>query len=140
MTTPKPDLTSSSAGDRNRPLSALFVCRTCARDVQLSPGDRSKGAELAERICNRLQNSRLACELHLRIVTCLNGCPNPCNVAFRGPGKVAFRFSGVAPGDEDAVLAFASEYVSSAQGDVPAEILPRNLRTKLRSRVAPPMA
>lgn len=123
--------------DEYGPESWLFVCRTCARDEPCKAGRPSRGSAFASRLRVLLQDSELVDRLELRVVSCLNGCPKPCNISFRGNGKRSVRFGGLEPGDEPAIIAFAQAYVSSRRGHVLAKEWDERLRAKPVSQVAP---
>lgn len=119
------------------PVSSMFVCRTCIRDTPLPPGELSRGEKVVGELRKLLSKTDLENEIRFRAVSCLNGCVNPCNVAFRGRGQFGFRFGGLVPGDEHALIKFASAYANAEHGNVPEKDWPQNLTGKLTSRVPP---
>jgi len=72
----------------------------------------------------------------VRLVECLNGCPNPCMAALRTPGKCVIRFSELTMEDAPALLQAAALYAESPDGDLPSEALPASLRGKVSDRVS----
>ena len=116
----------------------LFVCRTCVRDAPIAPNEASKGSIMASRLRTLLREAGLDRRVQMRVVSCLNGCVNPCNIAFRGKEKYSFRFGGLEPDDAAAAIAFAKAYSNHRQGHVPPEEWHEPLRAKLSSKIAPP--
>ena len=117
--------------------SWLFVCRTCARDAPVGVNEASKGSVIAARLRTLLSDANLTDHIRLRVASCLNGCVNPCNVSLRGKGKYTFRFGGLEPGDEPAIVAFAEAYLSHQNGCVPPQEWDESLRAKFSAEIAP---
>ena len=111
----------------------LFACETCVRDLRLAPHERSRGQQLVA----ALKQHGLSDDLTLRVVSCLNGCLSPCNIALRCRGKYSLRFSRLQPEDGSAVLAFAQLYIHSDDGDIPQSQWPQVLQDKLTVRIPP---
>ena len=114
----------------------LYVCQTCVRDREPPPGEPTRGRLLAEAIETLL--AALPAEAWrpiLRRVACLNACLSPCSIALRAPGKLALRFSRLAPEDAGAVVTLAAAYGRSNDGDLPEDALPPALQNKLSARV-----
>ena len=111
----------------------LYVCITCDRAAIPGAAGHGAGRALAEH-CATLAGD----DLEVRQVACLNGCPQPCNVALRGAGRQTLRFSAVSIADCAALLAFAHDYWALAPGaDASAKLAPK-LRAKLTQNTPPP--
>ncbi len=67
----------------------------------------------------------------VRMVECLNTCPQPCAAALREPGKVVIRFGRLGPDDAPALLAAAEAYAETANGNLAETAIPERLRHKL---------
>ena len=119
----------------------LHICQTCERDGASERDGRTRGEHLTAAVAGLLARSDLAGLLSVRRVPCLSGCPNPCNVSFRAPGKTSLRFSRLAADDAAELLAFARLYVASATGEVEKTQWPESLRDRLTASLpAPPAA
>ena len=108
----------------------IFVCRTCDRNAPVGLGERSAGEGLACQIRDKVDphgERRWA----VREVACLNGCLNPCNVAFRGADRYTYRFSRLGGADVTHILAFGTLYWSSPEGAVEPDRIPAALRAKM---------
>lgn len=116
----------------------LYVCETCVRDAPPAALGKTLGRALAEAVAQRLADARLPPGIVCRAVLCLNGCPRPCTVALRAPGKASLRLGQLTPQDAEPIVEFLLEYCASADGDVPPERWPAGLRGKLTAR-APPL-
>ena len=117
----------------------LYVCETCVHDAPADPGEGTRGERLARAIQTSLAaDPALASRIIFRRASCLNGCLSPCNVALRGPAKYSIRFSRLSPGDDAAVVRFATLYVASRNGDVPLAKWPSSLIGKDTARTPPP--
>lgn len=108
----------------------LFVCTTC---------DRAAGAQAPSRgrlLAEALQHG--ARDFEVREVACLNGCPNPCNVALRGHGRWTWRFSGCTLGDVPALRALTLAYWRAPRGELAPDALPPGLVARISARTPPP--
>ncbi len=114
------------------------MCQTCERDAPLAPGEASRGRRLADAVAEALEAHGGAQRLALRRVSCLNGCPSPCNVALRGQGKYRLRLSRMGSEDAPALVALALAYAAHATGDPPRESWPPGLAERLTVRAPPP--
>ncbi len=116
----------------------LMVCRTCPRfaDGRTWLG-KTQGEELAQRIAALWQEWVSAARFRLRVLTCLGGCPNPCNVALSGPGKWRLRIRHMAPDDAVLLLAVATAYVAHADGNLGPEELPGAWHDRIGARTPP---
>lgn len=123
------------------PRHTLYVCRTCPRyEKRPPPGEPTAGQALANRV-KALARNWAACEdVSIRVITCLGGCPNPCNVAVTGPGKTRLRFSRLGPADAEAVLTLTERHLASTDGDLGANEVPDGLRGKQTARTPPRIA
>lgn len=115
----------------------LYVCQTCQRDATLAPGTPSRGVRLSGALEHILRDARIANAMLVR-VACLNGCPNPCNVALRATRKFSLRLSRLDAAHAPAVVELLSAYVEHASGDVPVADWPARLATHSSARVPPP--
>jgi predicted metal-binding protein len=107
-------------------VARLLVCATCDRYAAPRPSPTRGEALIAA-----LREAAGGIPLSLRVVECLNGCPKPCTVALRAPGKASLRFSEIAPADAPALIALAHRYAGSADGEVADAALPEALRLRL---------
>ncbi len=107
-------------------VARLLVCATCDRYAAPRPSP-TRGEALIAALRDAASGTRLS----LRIVECLNGCPRPCTVALRAPGKASLRFSEIAPADAPSLIAVALRYAESADGEVADAALPEALRERL---------
>ncbi len=114
------------------------MCTTCERAAPLAPGESSRGRRLADAVAEALAAHEGGAALTLRRVSCLNGCPSPCNVALRGQGKYRLRLSRMSSEDAPAVVALAVAYAEHATGNPPRERWPAGLAERLTARAPPP--
>jgi predicted metal-binding protein len=106
----------------------IFICTTCNRYAPQRSDETSPGLRLAQTVkAAAAQDKTIA----VRMVECLNTCPNPCAAALREPGKAVIRFGGLKPEDTSALLAAATAYAQSADGILSPNALPERLRSKL---------
>jgi predicted metal-binding protein len=124
---------TESARDPDR----LYVCETCVRDRPVGAEGLSLGRQLGVEVRRRLAEQGSAVELVQRTVLCLNGCPKPCTIALRGPGKWTLRLSRLTPADAGRVVELACRYAASPTGDVPPESWPAGLIEKVSVRTPP---
>ncbi|MCC6710481.1 MAG: DUF1636 family protein [Gammaproteobacteria bacterium] len=110
----------------------LFVCVRCHRHAPSRSAAAGAGLALAENLAALCGDG-----LEVRQVACLNGCPQPCNVALRGSGRQSLRFSAVNLADGAALVAFAEHYWSLAPGADAVSALPATLRAKLTQTTPP---
>ena len=116
----------------------MYVCRSCVwSEAKREIDGKRQGTFLAEAI-EACFAERGMDGVAMRVVFCLGGCRNPCNVAYRCPGKSALRFNRLTPKDAQALIDFAHIYAASPTGDVPPESRPAALRENLIVRVPPP--
>ena len=116
----------------------MYVCRSCVwSEAEREIDGKRQGVFLVDAIEGRLGGQDRG-GVAMRVVFCLGGCRNPCNVAFRCPGKTALRFNRLTPEDAGALIDFAQLYAASATGEVPPEARPVALRENLVVRVAAP--
>jgi predicted metal-binding protein len=118
-----------------RIIGRIFVCRTCDRYAPPPLAEPTRGGRLAAALLASAAGP--GHQVTVRAVECLNGCPHPCTAALRGAGKYVIRFSGLEPSDAPALIQVAERYAASADGNIPDEALPGNLRGKVSLRVAP---
>src|SRR5687767_11328088 len=116
----------------------LLVCRTCPR---FAPGQawgaETLGVELATAVRAHWQEWLPAAGFALRVVTCLGGCPNPCNAALSGPGKWRLRVRHLTPADAAVLLELAAAYRAHADGNLQAHQIPAILRERIGARTPP---
>jgi predicted metal-binding protein len=115
----------------------LYACETCVRDLRLAPGENSRGQQLIDELRRLLQQTPGTADFAFRVVSCLNGCRSPCNVALRARGKFHLRFSRLNPQDAAAVLAFAKLYAASADGNIDPRHWPQALTDKMTVCIPP---
>lgn len=116
----------------------LYVCRTCPRyEKRPPPGEPTAGQALADRVKALARDWAGRDAVNIRVITCLGGCPGPCNVAVTGPGKTRLRFSRLGPADADAVLTLAERHLASPDGELGTDDLPDGLRGKRTARTPP---
>jgi len=109
----------------------LHICQTCERDGALADNGSSRGQRLTDQVLALLAESDLVDQLTIRKVPCLSGCLNPCNVAFRATGKSSIRFGRLNESLAADIVAFASHYIASRDGDVDETLWPDALRNRM---------
>ena len=120
------------------PRHTLYVCRTCPRyEKRPPPGGRTAGHTLADRVKALARDWPARDQVNIRVIACLGGCPNPCNIAIAGTGKTRLRFSRLGPADAEAVLTLAERHLASADGDLAADDVPDGLRGRRTARTPP---
>ena len=116
----------------------MYVCRSCVwSEAEREIDGERQGVFLVNAIEKRMDRGDVE-GIAMRVVFCLGGCRNPCNVAFRYPGKTALRFNRLTPADAQALIDFGRLYVASGTGDVPPEARPAALVDNLVVRVPSP--
>jgi predicted metal-binding protein len=116
----------------------LLVCRTCARFAPRQEwGAETPGVRLAEAVRAQWEHWPRAASFALRVVTCLGGCPNPCNAALSGPDKWRLRVRHLTPGDAAVLLELAAAYHAHADGNLQAHQIPAILRERIGARTPP---
>lgn len=111
----------------------VFVCLTCNRYATQQPGEPTLGERMAR--ATKLASAHAGSPVTVRMVVCLNGCPNPCTAALREPGKCAIRFSQLTADDAPALIEAATLYAASTDGDLSPDALPQALRGKISAQV-----
>ena len=128
-------------GAEHKTRHTMYVCRSCVwTEAQREIDGKRQGVFLIEEMEKLLPKWAYQDKVTFRVVYCLGGCRNPCNVGFRSPGKYFLRFNKLAPDDAQALLDFAELYHDSKEGDPPAEDRPERLKDALVVRVPPPPA
>jgi len=116
----------------------LMVCRTCPRYEPLPPaGAPTRGRDLGHRLARALEAHDTDNRFVLRVVSCLAGCKNPCNMAIDGAGRFRLRFSHLEPDAVPDILALAQRYAASTTGDLGADDLPERLKDRLTAKTPP---
>lgn len=110
-------------------MARIFVCTTCNRYAQAPVDETTPGLRLA--LAMKQAAAATGTSLAVRMVECLNTCPQPCAAALREPGKAVIRFGRLEPEDAPALLAVAEAYAQTPQGDVAASAIPARLRAKI---------
>jgi predicted metal-binding protein len=118
--------------------ACLYICETCARDVPVTSGEKTHGQALMQAVRDELRAADLGPHFLCRAVICLNGCPKPCNVALRAPGRYTLRVGQLTLSDARRIVDLAREYSSSPLGDIPRERWPAGLWERLTVRTPPP--
>jgi predicted metal-binding protein len=127
------------AGAEHKTRHTMYVCRSCVwTEAQREIDGKRQGIFLIEEIEKRRAKWAYEDKITLRVVFCLGGCLNPCDVGFRSPGKYFLRFNKLTLDDAQALLDFAEMYYDSENGDVASEQRPERLRDNLVVRVPPP--
>ena len=114
----------------------ILVCRTCPRFVPNPRHDRTDGAALGAEIA-ALAVANGWNPGDVRMVNCLAGCKNPCNIALDGDSKYRLRFSLLGPGVGRDVIKAAQQHGKSTNGDIPKAELPEKLRCRLSAKSPP---
>lgn len=104
----------------------LYVGRSCVRDQARRSGAVSAGEQLVAAF-----TAATPAALVVREVACLNGCPQPGNVALRGAGRTTVRFSHIDQSDCAALVEYAHAYWQCAPGADDRVAMPAELRAKL---------
>lgn len=111
----------------------ILICKTCPRFAPNPGHEITAGAILGVEV-----RALAGAEADLvRIVSCLSGCKNPCNVTLDGDGKMRLRFSRLGPGDGPDILRAAALHDASDSGDIPADKLPPGLAGRLSAKSPP---
>ena len=110
-------------------MARIFVCTTCNRYEPAAAGEASPGLQLAQAM--KRMAGAAGTGVAVRMVECLNTCPQPCAAALREHGKVVIRFGRLGPEDAPALLAAALAYGETANGDLAASAMPERLRHKV---------
>jgi predicted metal-binding protein len=110
-------------------VARVFICTTCNRYAPAAAGEASPGLQLAQ----AMKRAALAAgnSVAVRMVECLNTCPQPCAAALREPGKAVIRFGRLEPEDAPALLAAAEAYAEAPTGDLAETAMPARLRAKV---------
>lgn len=110
-------------------MARIFVCTTCNRYAPPEAGEDTPGLQLARAM--KRAAAAAGNTVAVRMVECLNTCPQPCAAALREPGKVVIRFGRLGPEDAPALLAAAQIYAETANGDLAESAMPERLRDKV---------
>ena len=114
----------------------IYVCRPCDRDAPPGSPAQLAGQRLTH-ACGSAIASRPDCDLIVREVDCLNGCPQPCNVSLRGARLPTLRFSQVVTDDIPALLDLALRYWTPDRRSDIQESIRDTLRAKLTAYIPP---
>ena len=110
-------------------MARIFICTTCNRYAPPAPDEMSPGLRLAQAM--KRMAAAAGRNVAVRMVECLNTCPQPCAAALREPGKTVIRFGGLEAEDAPALLAVAEAYGETRGGDLPERAMPERLRAKV---------
>ncbi len=114
-------------------MARIFVCTTCNRYAPPASDVATPGMQLAQAMKRAAAAAGTA--VAVRMVECLNTCPQPCAATLREPGKVVIRFGRLEPDDAPALLAAAEAYAETANGDLTESAIPERLRAKVTGLV-----
>ncbi len=109
----------------------ILVCGTCPRYLAKARDEKTLGVALAKEIMTLLGSEAAG---NVRLVNCLAGCKNACNVALTARGKTRLRFSRLGPGDGPRIIEAANMYTHCADAEMAAEQFPKALRDRLSAR------
>lgn len=109
----------------------ILVCVTCPRYLAKAGDEKTLGFALAKEIMTLLGGEATG---NVRLVNCLAGCKNACNVALTARGKTRLRFSRLGPGDGPSIIEAAKMYAQSADTEMATEQFPEALRDRLSAR------
>ncbi len=116
----------------------ILVCRTCPRYEPVPPsGAETRGRDLGHRLARALHVGDPDNRYVLRVVSCLAGCKNPCNVAIDGAGRFRLRFSNLEPDAAADILTLAGNFEKSATGNLAIDELPDRLKDRLTAKTPP---
>lgn len=87
----------------------------------------------ADRLAGALQAEGIAAET--ATVDCMSGCTRPSTCAFRAPGKTAYLFGDLTPGDLPDLVTFARAYAASPDGTLTDARVLGELRFKAIARI-----
>lgn len=112
---------------RNR----ILICNTCKRPPDAAPlADDIAGLRTA------LTTAGLATQFEVAEVGCFGGCSDPSGIAFQGPGRASYVFSGTKlTSDLEDVLAFCTAYLEAKDGWIEDARPLGRLRHCLRARI-----
>lgn len=108
---------------------SLFICETCQDRDGHQPGPEMVRAVRAA------LDADVAAALDVVAGPCMNMCDAPVSLALRAPGKVAYLFSRVEPGDVADIAALARLFVEAADGVIEDARPAGRLRFCLTGRV-----
>jgi predicted metal-binding protein len=110
-------------------VARIFVCTTCDRYAPPAIDASPPGLQLAQAM--KREAAAAGHAVAVRMVECLNTCPQPCAAALRDPGKVVIRFGRLGPEDAPALIAAAIAYAGATNGDLAETAIPERLRHKV---------
>ncbi|WP_419760564.1 DUF1636 family protein [Acidisoma sp.] len=114
-------------------MARVFICTTCNRYDPPAAGEDAPGLQLA-RAMKRAAAAN-GSTVAVRMVECLNTCPQPCAATLREPGKIVIRFGQLGLDDAPALLAAAETYARTANGEIAESAMPERLRRKVTGLV-----
>lgn len=88
----------------------VFICQSC----QVKDGS-TPGPDMVAAVRQALDDD-MAIEVDVVAGPCMNMCDTPVSLALRAPGKVAYLFSKVEPGDVADIAALARLFVAAKDG------------------------
>ena len=126
----KPDQIGAKAVS-NSARNRVLICNTCKRPAKATP--------LADDILSlrkALSDAGLAEQFEVAEVGCLGGCSDPAGIAFQGPGRASYVFSGTELAtDQEDILAFCRAYLAAQDGWIEDARPLGRLRHCLRARI-----
>lgn len=112
---------------RNR----VLICNTCKR-----PADAALLADDIASLREALKAAGLADQFEVAEVGCFGGCSDPSGIAFQGPGRASYVFSGTELASDQAdILAFCQAYLTAQDGWIEDARPLGRLRHCLRARI-----
>jgi predicted metal-binding protein len=111
---------------------ALIVCSTCR-----GPDGATGGGAALLKALLRLGRA-LETEVAVETMACLWSCGAGASVQLRAPGKIGYVMGGFAAADASDILAFATAYAATEDGDVPFDQWPKGVLGHFIARIPPP--
>ena len=115
----------------------LSVCTRCKPPDFIGSDEERPGYKLAGAVLDAVRENPSP-NLALRGVRCMSQCKRPCVVALSAPDKYTLFFGDLDPGTTVSdILTLADQYAASANGYVPRDQRPEQLRAGILGRIPP---